>query len=200
MALTKTVSAVDEWQAIAQNAVLEGSTVDVSNAYSAALHIDIALTSTTTHTGTKIAIQVSSNSTGDEDWHTFTEFVGPIGTANTENITNNPLAADSTSATVASTTGTYDDDGAHWIYIKDSTIADSEMIYIVSHVVNTSITWLDGTANSHAQNTPMWDIANRYTIDIPLWASRVRIVYDNTHDSDGASVDVSARISAVTGV
>ncbi|MHA2065085.1 MAG: hypothetical protein ACXABY_11980 [Candidatus Thorarchaeota archaeon] len=200
MALTKTVAAVDEWESIAQNAVREGATVDVSNAYAAALHIDIALTSATAHTGTKISVQVSSNSTGDEDWSTLTEFIGPTGTANTENITNNPLAAGSFTATCASTTGLYDDDETRWIYIKDATIANSEMVWLVSHVAATSVTWADGTANAHVQNTPMWDIADRFVVDIPIWVSRVRVHYDNTFDSDGATCDTACRVSAVTGL
>jgi len=37
-------------------------------------------------------------------------------------------------------------------------------------------------------------------IDIPDWAQRVRVVYDNTYDSDGATVAVRCRISKLTGV
>lgn len=200
MALTKSVAAVDEWANIAQNAVREGATTDVTGCYSASLHIDIALTSAVAHTGTKIAVQASSNTTGDEDWSTYLEFIGPTGTPNTENITNNPLAASSTTATCADTTGLYDDDETRWIYIKDSTIANSELALLVSHVANTSVTFQDGTTNEHVQNTPMWDIAETYTVELPLWANRVRVIYDNTYDSDGAACDTKCRISKVTAV
>ena len=42
---TKTVAAVDEWANVAQNAVREGTIVDVSGLDGAILHIDIALRS-----------------------------------------------------------------------------------------------------------------------------------------------------------
>ena len=74
-ALTKSVAAVDEWAEIAQNAVREGATTDVSGCYAATLHISYALTSATAHTGTKIEIQLSSNTTGDENWTTLTTFI-----------------------------------------------------------------------------------------------------------------------------
>lgn len=197
-ALTKSVAAVDEWAETAQNAVREGATTDVSGCYGASLHISIALTSETAHTGTKIEIQLSSNTSGDEDWTTLTTFIGPTGTANAEPITNDPLAAASTSATCASTTGLYDDDEARWIFIEDGTVANSEMVYLVSHVADTSVTWQDGTANEHAQTTNMFDIAKRYVIQLPITANRVRVIYDNTYDSDGATVHTNTRITKVT--
>uniref|UniRef100_A0A6M3IMR2 Uncharacterized protein n=1 Tax=viral metagenome TaxID=1070528 RepID=A0A6M3IMR2_9ZZZZ len=200
MALTKSVAAVDEWANVAQNAVREGATTDVSGCYEAALHIDIALTAAAAHTGTKIRVEVSSNTSGDEDWSRYMEFIGPTGTPNTEPITNNPLAAASTTATCVSTTGLYDDDETRLIYIKDSTIANSELVLLVSHVADTSVTWQDGTTNEHAQNTAMWDIAKSYVIDLPMWANRVRTIYDNTYDSDGAACDTKCRISKVTAV
>jgi hypothetical protein len=164
------------------------------------LFIGIALTSATAHTGTKIRVELSANTSGDEDWGALCEFIGPTGTPNTENITNDPLSASSTTATCASTTGLYDDDETRQIYIKDSTIANSELVLLVSHVADTSVTFQDGTANEHAQNTPMWDIAESYQVDIPFWANRVRVIYDNTYDSDGATCDTYCRISKVTAI
>ena len=46
----------------------------------------------------------------------------------------------------------------------------------------------------------MWDIAKSYVIDLPMWANRVRTIYDNTYDSDGAACDTKCRISKVTAV
>ena len=200
MALTKSVAAVDEWAEVAQNAVREGATTDVSGNYSCALHVDIALSTTTAHTGSKIEVQVSSNTTGDEDWTTFTTWIGPTGTANSEAITNDPLSAASTTATCASTTGLYDDDETRWIFIEDGTVANSELCLLVSHVADTSVTFQDGTTNEHAQNTLMFDIANTYAVDIPMWVNRVRVVYDNTYDSDGSTIHTKSRISKVTAV
>ncbi len=193
---TKTVAAVDEWANVAQNTVREGAVVDVSGLDGAILHIDIALSSAVAHIGTKIVVQISSNTSGDEDWTTLTEFIGPTGTANTENITNNPLSATSTTCTVANTTG-YVADETRFIYIKDGTIANSELVLLVSAVTDTSLTWLDGTANEHAQTTPIWNIAKTYAIEISWGTNRVRVIIDNTFDSDGAAIDTKTRISKV---
>lgn len=200
MALTKSLAAVDEWAEVAQNAVREGAIIDVSGCYASALHIDVALTSETAHTGSKIEVQVSSNTSGDEDWSTLTEFIGPTGTANSEN-PSGAEAAGQTVIEVASTTGLYDDDETRWIFIEDTgTVADSEMCLLVSHVANTSITIQDGLTNAKDTSDVIFDIADTYCIDIPIWAYRVRVIYDNTYDSDGATIHTKCRISKVTGI
>ncbi len=199
MALTKAVAAVDACQEIAQNAILEGTTVDVSGCYSAALHIDFAMSSAVAHTGTKIRVQVSSNTSGDEDWEDLYDFVSITGTDNTENITNNPLAAAGTSITVADTTG-YTVNGS-WRFLEDvGTFANSEWVYQTAYVTNTSITILDGVTRQHNQNSVLHSIADNYVVDLPDWANRVRIIYDNTYSPTGATVAVRARISKVTAV
>ena len=198
MALTKGTELVTDWTAVAQNAVGESGTLDCSGNYDTLFSVEIALTSATAHTGTKIRVEISSNTSGDEDWAVLTEFIGPTGTPDTENITNNPLSAGSTTATCADTTGLYDDDEVRQIYIKDGTIANSELVLLVSHSANTSVTFQDGTTNEHAQNTPMWDIAKSYTIQLPFSTNRARVIVDNTYDSDGATCDYRVRASKVT--
>lgn len=198
-ALTKTQAAVDEWASVAQNAVREGATTDISGNYTTVLHIDMALTSATAHTGTKIEVQVSSNDTGDEDWTTLTSLIGPDGTANPEALGGSE-AAGQTVLEVASTTGLYDDDETRWIFILDDTIADSEMCYLVSHVADTSVTVQDGTTNAHDASDTLYDIAQNYTVTVPIEYERVRVMIDNTYDSNGSTVATKTRISQVTGL
>lgn len=199
MALTKSVAAVDAVQEIAQNTVLEGATVDVSGCYDAALHIDFAQSNEVAHTGTKIRIQVSSNSSGDEDWSDLFEYVPQFGTGNQEAITNNPLAAGGTSITVASTTG-YTVNGS-WRFLEDPTFANGEWVFQTAYSTNASITVLDGVTREHVQTTSLLhSIAQRDVWPIPMWANRVRVIYDNTYDADGATVAVRCRISKVTGI
>jgi hypothetical protein len=208
MALTKAIAQVDEWQNVAAlTGILEGATVDVSACYQASLHIAVAIvTAATVANGCEIRIQVSANTTGNEDWFDFTTFQGPIAAAsasNTEAITNNPLTAGSTTITCASTTGytipTGTDNG--YRYIKDTTIANSEVILQTSLTTNTNIVILDGTANEHIQTIPMWNIVGLYTVQIPDTANRVRIIYNNTKDATtGAAVDVMSRISKITAI
>ena len=198
-ALTKSVDTVDEWAEVAQNAIREGATKDVSGCYEATLHLQYALSTETAHTGSIIIIETSSNTSGDEDWteHCRFEIFGN-DTANAEPITNDPLAQGSTTATCASTTGVYDDDETHWIFIEDGTVANSELIKLVSHVADTSVTWQDGTTNAHVQNTNMFDKADTKPITLPFSANRVRVIYDNTHDPDGSTIHTKCRLTKVT--
>ena len=200
MALTKSVAAVDEWASVTQNTTREGAVVDISAVYASALHIQMALDSATAHTGTEIIVQVSSNTTGDEDWEELMRWVGPTGTSVTENIVDNPLAAGSQAIALADTTG-YTVNG-EYRFIKDGTIANSEIFFqkdMTPHNGgNGSVTAIDGTTNAHATATPIWSIAKTWAITIPIEFNRVRVVYDNTHDVDGSSVACKCRISKVT--
>jgi len=199
MALTKSTAALDACQEIAQNTVLEGTTVDVSGCYEAALHVWFALSNATAHTGTKIILQVSANTSGDEDWTDYAELVSITGTTNLEVITNNPLAAAGTSITVANTTG-YTVDGS-WRFLEDvSTFANSEWVFQIAVVTNTSITIMDGVTRAHAQNSILNSIAACYVFHLPLWANRARLIYDNTYDSDGATVAIKSRVSKTTAI
>jgi hypothetical protein len=198
-ALTQTYSQTDEWAEVAQNAVREGATTTISDCYTAVLYIDYALTSATAHTGTKISVQVSSNTAGDEDWSTFTSFITKTGTP----VLSTPDGAEAPAQTVLEidvTTGLYDDDGAKWIFIEDNTVANSEMAYLVSHVAATSLTVQDGITNAHDASDFIWDTADRVVVSIPLGYSRVRIIYDNTYDSDGATCHTHCAIVEVTAI
>lgn len=199
MGLTKLVAALDEWAKVAQNAVREGAEIDLSGVYAAALHIDIALSNATAHTGSLIIIQISSNATGDEDWTTFLVFVGPTGTANLE-LLSGAEAIGQTVLEVASTTG-YEADGVLWVFLEDvGIVADSEMLLMVSHAANVSITVQDGLTVAKDASDQLSNIAKNYVIELPMTAQRARVIYDNTYDSDGATIHTKCRVSKVTGV
>ena len=199
MTLAKAVEAVDEWAEVAQNAVREGAALDVSSNYETALSIDVAISNATPHTGTKIAVQISSNGSGNEDWTTLVEFIGPTGTADLEALSGSE-AIGQTVLEVASTTG-YEADESRWVFLEDvGAVADSEMLLQVSHVANTSITVQDGLTVAKDSSDQLSNIAQNYVINIPFAASRVRVIYDNTYDSDGATVHTKCRASKVTGL
>lgn len=190
--------AMTDWTAVAQNTVAESATIDCSAHYITYLYLQAFLDTTTAHTGTKFEIQVSSKDSGDEDWHYFGEFSGLVGTANTENITNNPLAASSTTITVADTGGEYETPPmGKWIAIEDSTLVNSELVFITGFTTDTNITILDGTTNAHVQNTPMYDIANTWTFILPYGINRARLIVNNTIDVDGSTLNY--KVNAVEG-
>jgi hypothetical protein len=204
--LTKSVAALDEWQAVAASTVVEGATVDVSACYQSVLTIFAAIvTAATVANGADIRVQISANTTGDEDWFDFVNFIGPTAAAsasNSEAITDNPLHAGDTTILCASTTGyalpsASTDNGLR--YIKDATIANSEVILQTAMTTNTSIGILDGVTNQHAQNTLMWNIVAAYTCQLPDSAVRARIVYNNCKDTT-AQIDVMSRILKITAI
>ncbi len=197
-ALTKTSSSVDDWTACAANIINEGTTVDISDSYESVVHIQAALDSTTAHEGTKFIVQVSANTTGDEDWQNFTEFVELIGTAVTDLIEDNPLAAGSTSITLTAHTFTVE---GKWLLIEDATLANSELVFVDSQSTN-AVVVLDGTTNAHVLNTAMYNVAFTKDVAIPLGYQRVRVVVDNSYDDDGtlSSLNYKIRITEVTGL
>jgi len=196
-ALTKAVEAVDAWQSVANAVVAEGTTLDISPNYQSTLYIDAALITATAETvGATITVEISSAASGDSYWCALTSFGGPTGTANPEAITNNPLAAGSTTITCASTTG-YALDGG-WRLILDSTVANSELVKQVGLSANTSITALDGTTTEHANTAVLYNIVTQYVVAIPDTAVRVRVIYNNSLGAD--DIAVRCRLSKITAI
>lgn len=195
MSLTKTAEAITDWTAVAQNIIAESGILDISGHYAIALQIQAALDSATAHTGTRFIIQVSSNSSGDEDWQDLTEFIALIGTAITDSIEDNPLPASSTSLTLTGHSLTIE---GVWILIEDGTLVNSELIFVKSQSAN-AVVALDGTTNEHAQNTPVFNIAISKTIIIPMESGlRVRLIVDNSYDDNGSSLNYKIRATKIT--
>ncbi|MHA2067700.1 MAG: hypothetical protein ACXABY_25340 [Candidatus Thorarchaeota archaeon] len=208
MALTKSVAAVDEWAEVAQNAVREGTIVDVSGCYSALLHIFCCLSTTTAHTGTEIIVQVSSNTSGDEDWTTLAHFVGPVGTAISAVLANQEAAGQTVLGLTNPVTNNFDNDGK-LKFIEHTTVGNSEVVFQVSNQgdAGDTITILDGLTNQQETTSTVFDIdhatneaVGSYTVEIPFAANRVRVIYDNTYDPDGSTVHTNCRISKVTAI
>ncbi len=174
---TQSFSQVDEWAEVAQNAVREGATTDISGNYKTTIAIDYALTSAAAGTGAKMEVQTSNATSGDEDWTTYRAFVTLTGTPDLEAMGTE--AGGQTVLEVASTTG-YVADETRWIFIEDNTVADSEMCLLVSAVTDTSVTVLDGTTNAHTSADTLNNIADRVIMTIPVGYNRFRVIYDNT--------------------
>ena len=205
MALTITGAALDAWALLAQNAVREGAAVDLSESFASELHIDVALGNTTAHTGTRILVQVSSAAADDEFWTTIQDFIALVGTANTEVVLNNPLAAAASQIEVADLTGfTVATGGTLLAFLLDNTVANSELVRIVSTSVeggNDLINLLDPVKREHAVTTSVLsNIAATYKVEIPMGALRARVLYDNLYDADGAAIYCRTRVITTTAV
>ena len=197
---TKTTAEVDECAEVAQNAVREGADIDMTTAFGGELHISLALTTTTAHTGSRIIVQTSGNTTGNEDWEDLWDASYLIGTANTEVITNNPAAIGTTVFTVADEVG-FVADGVLDVFLEDvDTFANSEWMKLVSAVVDTSVTVQDASTRAHAQNSLFSNVARRIIVPIDMTTVRARILYDNTYDPDGSTIACKSRIVRVTAI
>ena len=205
MALTITPTAVDAWALTAQNAVREGTVMNLSDSFASMVFIDIALGDTTAHTGTRVLLQVSSAAADDEFWTDLVEFVAVVGTANTEVVLNNPLAAAATAVEVADLTGfTVATGGVLLAFMLDNSVANSELVQIVSTSVeggNDLINILDGVKREHAVTTTVLsNITESRAIAIPSGVLRARVLYDNLYDANGAAIYTRTRVVETTSV
>jgi hypothetical protein len=203
MALTIASEAVNDWTLVAQNAVSESATFTLSANYDTKVFVQGFNTSETAHIGTEYKIQVSSLSSGDEDWHDYAKFYENVGTANSEASTANPLAVGATTITMTSTTSyIVADVPAPWRAIKDATDANSELVLQNGVTTNTNITIQDGTKNQHENTAVLYSIAfARPPITIPMGAGlRGRVYVNNKYDSDGSSIAYKVTLDKTTKV
>jgi hypothetical protein len=199
MAITKATSETDAWQAVAQDTVAEGGASNLDDAYGAILHIDCAISNNTAHTGTKISVQLNSDSSdADDNWHTFREFITSSGTANTTTTAEALDVAEADIDLTASPATGYTADEIRWIFLLDGTVANSEICLLESENDASTITVTDGVTHAHSSGITVSNIVDSYVIELPFAADKARVVYDNTYDSDGAQVHVRCRLSKVT--
>jgi hypothetical protein len=125
---TYTESSVLAWQEIAQNAVLETGAIDSSASWDTTLHIFIALSSTTAHTGTEIIVQAGSEDGTDGSWSLVTRYIGPIGTAVSCAFAATEPAGETTIAITNPVTNNMDNDGK-FKFVENTVAADSEIVY-----------------------------------------------------------------------
>ena len=193
----KTSHNTNDWTSVPQNSIVHSSEYSLMDARIAAMHIQAALDTTTAHTGTRFVVQTSASESGDEDWQDLVEFVALIGTAATDAIEDDPLAAGSTD--IALTGHAAFNVLGRWRYIKDATLANSELVR-QSATDTDEISILDGTTNAHVVTTPMWNIAMVQNISLPSSALRARLVLDNTVDDNGSTIVYKMRITKTMGV
>ncbi|HDZ39370.1 MAG TPA: hypothetical protein ENH62_14025 [Marinobacter sp.] len=196
--VTKAVEVVDDWTAVAQNTIVESSEIDVSANKSTTLMIQAFLDTTTVQdaNGADFIIQGSAAASGDEDWHDISTVAAQlVGTATTDLIEDNPLAAAATSLTLTGHALTVE---GIWIGIEDGTLANSELIFVKSQSTN-AVVALDGTTNSHALNTAVFNVALSRVdkIDNDSY-QRLRVLFDNTQDPDGSSFNYKLSVTKRT--
>lgn len=186
---------VDEWAEVVTNSTRRGAVTTIDNDYATIVYIDLALTSTTAHTGTKITVYGSPETSGDQNWTEITRYTSITGTAVEENPSN---SSESGPVIEVAVTAGYEDDESRWIFFEDNgTVADSEMGLLISHVSNTSITLEYALTNAKDTADRIYNIAQRIAINIPWGFRRFYIHYDNTSDVDGSPIHTHSYHSQV---
>jgi len=194
MALTKSTAIVeiDAWAAIVAATAREGAAHDISASYDSLLYIEVALGEAVAHAGYQVFVEVSY---GDNNWMLLCgPFAGTIETADTDTIHTEHAAASATIELHDAATGDFDVVGRKW-FILDGTVANSESVRTKS-VAGNVVTLFQDTLRLHADNTVVYDRVDEWCIQLPLAASQVRVLIDNT-DAD-CDIYSTTRISKVT--
>jgi hypothetical protein len=191
----KAVEQATDWTAVAQNTVVHSGELDCSLHAASHLAVQAFLDTTTAHTGTEFIVEVSSNTSGDEDWCEWCRFVALIGTAVKQDITNNPLAAAGVTVTIGATANFT---VGLLVALEDATLVNSELVRITAVTTNTSVTLLDGVTNEHANTCDLYNLAMTQIVMLAPSVMRARVVVNNGYDADGSTLNYKLRINKVT--
>ena len=193
-ALTKTTALdiIDDWQAVAAATLVVGNAEDVSGSYSTVVYIEVALTTAAAQAGCDVIVEVSY---ADDNWTQLTTFQGTAETPVTTTLNDAAADAGDTAITLAdATTGDYDVPGRKW-FIVDGTVGNSESVRTVINATHT-VTLCQDLLRNHANGLNVWDRVDEWVVEVPMGASYVRVLINNT-DAD-AGVHFTSRCSKVT--
>lgn len=113
--------------------ILETGTIDVSGSRGSTLHIDMAIAEAGAHTGTEIIVQIASEAAVDDSWTTIGggPFVGPTGTVAGAGVIHTESASGQKVISLTNPVASGFDWVGKFIFIKNNTMANSEMVYEV---------------------------------------------------------------------
>lgn len=196
-AITKTTSIViiDEWQEVGTATLVVGNAHDISLSYATKLYLEIAYTNANDQVGVDVLVEISY---ADDNWVLLRRFTTISDAADTTTI--NDATADAGDPSIMLTEAVsgvdFDVKGRKW-FIVDGTVANSESVKTVSNSTNLVVLAQDLLRN-HANSLNVWDFVVEKVISIPMAASYVRVLINNT-DAD-SSIHFTTRVSKVTGI
>lgn len=193
---TKTGSQIDEWAVISAASMREGATESILSDIEVALEITVCKVEAVAHDGEcYIIIEVSGNTSGDEDWTELVTFQINAETAKTTTLD----AEAATTATVIplTATGDFDTKGDKY-FIKNGTIANSEIVRNNGVNAGVSITILDGLTNTQQNGVSIYNPVEPFAFVLPSAYRRCRVLINNL-DTD-CDVVSRTRISKVTDI
>lgn len=195
-ALTKTttIDQIDAWQAVTGGTLVVGTADSISDSYATVLYIEVAIIEAVAQDGAVVIVEISY---GNDDWVQLTTFAGTAETPATTTLNDAAADAGDTSITLTdATTGDFDIPARKW-FIKDGTIGNSESVKTVVNATHT-VTLCQDLMRNHANGLSVYDRVDEWAISIPVAASYVRVLINNT-DAD-CDVAFTTRISKMTGI
>ena len=131
--LTKTQNTQPlEWTSIALATYAEATEIDLTGAYAATIHVDIAIVGTTAHLGTEILVQIRKEATVDE-WTEWARLVSCSGLTAYKTDVASTANADQKVIAIANpvTTGLFNHICKN-LFILDATIASCEIVWLTA--------------------------------------------------------------------
>jgi len=121
---------IDPDSATSTDRMKETGAIDVSSAYEAALHIDVAISEAEATTGLEVIVQVRGEASVDV-WTDLTRFIGPTGTPTKSDFADTEAAAQTTLSVTNPTAGNLNHIGK-FIFIEDTAdITKCEIAFII---------------------------------------------------------------------
>ena len=178
---TKTGSQIDEWAVIPAATIREGAATAIPDDIRIAIEIAICKVEAVAHDGeATVIVEVSDNTTGDEDWAELTSFKITAETAATTTLDAEAAAAATTVPLTATTN--FETKGDRY-FIKNGTIANSEIVRNNGFDSGVSITILDGLTNTQQNGVSIYTTVQDWIVRIPADFRRFRVLINNA-DAD----------------
>lgn len=176
--LTKSGAQVDEWAQIAAAGTRVGADIATTDDVGVLLEITVAHDSTNAHAnGALVIVEGSGEISGDEDWSEITPggFRSSGGTsvqANVDQITSTDksLYVDLTSGFITKFTK---------FFIKDNTIADSEIGKTNGVGTDDYIKCIDNMTNTHQTTADVFNVVDTWIVRVPKEFRRARVIVLN---------------------
>lgn len=191
---TKDGSQIDEWAVITAATIREGSATSIADDMRISVEVTICKVEAVAHDGeAEITLEVSGNTTGDEDW---TELLFVKTTAETASTTTLDVEAAAAATTIPLTaTANFITKGDRY-FIKNGTIANSEIVRNNGYSDGVSITILDGLTNTQQNGVSIYTSVEQWAISIPAEYRRFRVLINNA-DAD-CDIVSRTRVAKVT--
>lgn len=174
---TKTGSQIDEWAVVSAATQRKGAEFAITDDIKVGVIVTICKVEAVAHDGgAYIIIEVSRNTSGDEDW---AELVTSQINAETASTTTLDAEAAASATTVPLTaTANFTIKGDRY-FIKNGTIADSEIVRNNGYSDGVSITIIDGLTNTQQNGLSIYTSVEQFVFGIPEEYRRGRVLINN---------------------